>query len=131
MKKKEFEKLLGLVDQKGQGLPDFSGFSNPDDAKMKFVEILHFRNTPSENEKDFSPFFTESVMGRIKQYPLTHGLEEYLSMQFNRVMAFGLTAVVLTFLTLYFLQGQDGVGTLFGADRTNDINFISYLFYEF
>jgi hypothetical protein len=131
MKRKEFERLLGIFDQKDQSPVDFSGFSDPAEARKSYDDLRKFSGTLSGYEKYFSPFFTNRVMGRINNLAQSPGLEEYLSMQFSRVMTFGLTAVILVFLALYIFQGQEGFGTLLGTDRSNDINFISYLFYEF
>jgi len=52
-------------------------------------------------------------------------------MQLSRVMAYGMAAVALVFLTLFLLHGQDGFGTVIGTDTSDELNFISYLFYEF
>ena len=131
MKKKEFEKLLGFADQKDHSNHDFSGFKDPEEAKESFKELLFFISKRSGFEKEFSPYFTEKVMNGLFRLTRRQGIEEYLSMQFSKVLTYGLTAVVFVFIILYFLQGQDGIGTIIGTDRSNDINFISYLFYEF
>jgi len=131
MKKKEIRKLLELLDQKDHSSVDFNEFRNPDEVKKDFNVLSFFRGKRAESQNDFSPFFTEKVMGRIAAHSRTQGIEDYLSMQFSRVMTYGLTAVVVLFLALYFLHGQDGLGTLIGTDSSNDLNFISYLFYEF
>jgi hypothetical protein len=131
MKNKEFERLLGIVDQKDQRPLDFSGFSDPAAARESYNELIKFRGTLSNYEKYFSTYFTNKVMVRINNLAQSPGLEEYLSMQLSRVMTFGLTAVILVFLALYIFQGQEGIGTILGTDRSNDINFISSLFYEF
>jgi hypothetical protein len=81
--------------------------------------------------KDFSPFFTDKVMGRISQLSQKLGLEEYLSLQLSRVFGYGMAAVAIVLLTLFLLHGQDGFGTVFGSDVSDELNFISYLFYEF
>ena len=131
MKKKEFEKLLGLFDQKDQPVQDFSGFKEPDRAKGLFRQLIFYRFMLSGNKKVFSPYFADQVMNRIINANHVHGIEEYLSLQFNRVMSFGLAATILFYLALYFFQGHEEFSTIFGIDRSNDINFISYLFYEF
>jgi hypothetical protein len=131
MKKKEFEKLLGFADQKDHTNLDFSGFKDPAEAKKQFEELLFFVSKRSDFESDFSPFFTEKVMNGIVGFNNRLGIEAYLSMQFSRVMTLGLTAVVFVFIALYFLQGQEGIRNVLGTDQSNDINFISYLFYEF
>jgi hypothetical protein len=130
MKKREIEKLLGLLDNKDQS-HDFSGYSNPDEAKESFVKLGFLRNKLNEREKSFSPYFTEKVMGKISVLTTSPGLEEYLSMLLTRVMTYGISAVLLIFLTLYLFHGQEGIGTVIGTSDSNDINFISYLFYEF
>mgnify|MGYP006954432678 CR=1 FL=1 len=131
MKKRELKRLLELFDQNNQRHSDYHGFSDPDQARKSYEDLLLFRRKPSDIKKDFSPCFTERVINRITHQTQIPRLEEYLSMQLNRVMTYGLTAVILVFLTLYFLQGQDGIGTVIGTNNSNDINFISYLFYEF
>jgi len=131
MKKKEIGKVLELLDQKDLSSFNFNEFRNPDEVIEGFNLLSFFRGKHSESRSDFSPFFTEKVMGRIAAQSHTPGIEDYLSMQFNRVITYGLTAVVALFLVLWFLHGQDGIGTLIGTDSSNDLNFISYLFYEF
>ncbi len=131
MKRKEFEKLLNLMDRSDPGLNDFSVFSDPVKARKSYDELIFYRSESGTLAKDFSPYFTDKVMGRISQLSRIHGLEEYISMQFSRVMAYGLAAVVLVIITLFFFQGQDGLGTVIGTEASNDINFISSLFYEF
>jgi hypothetical protein len=130
MKKKEIEKLLSLTDQKVTSQPDFSGFKDPGEARENYDKIVLIRREYSTYEKDFSPFFVERVLGGINNLSASTGIQEYLSMQFNRVIAYGFAAVLIVFLTLYFLDGQEGFGTVLRSDSTNDINFISYLFYE-
>jgi len=85
----------------------------------------------SNRDHSFSPFFTDSIMGRISAITKSPGIEEYLSMLLSRVMTYGITAVVLVILTLYLLHGQDGFSAVLGTDSSNDLNFISSLFYEF
>ena len=131
MKRKEIKKLLSFLDRKDQGQNDFSGFNNPGGAMKSYDELLSIRRNSNENRNEFSPFFTDKVMGTISQMSQHPGLEDYLSMLLNRVMSYGLSAILIIFLTLYFLHGQEGIGTILGTDTTNDINFISYLFYEF
>jgi hypothetical protein len=130
MKKKEIEKLLRLTDQKVSSQPDFSGFSDPNEARENYSRLILIRKGYSVFERDFSPFFVERVLGRINNLSKGTGIQEYLSMQFNRVMAYGFAAVLIVFLTLYILHGQEGFGTVLRSDSSNDINFISYLFYE-
>lgn len=131
MKKKDFKKLSDLLDLSKPGIIDFSGFSEPEKAGKSYEDFVFFREMTSGVAKDFSPFFTEKVMGRINQLSHRQGLEEYLSMQLSRVMAYGMTAVALVLLTLFLLHGQDGFGTVIGTDTSDELNFISYLFYEF
>jgi hypothetical protein len=131
MKKKEIIRLLGLFDQKDLSSPDFSGFSDPDDARNNFNRLKLVRTELSGHDRSFSPYFTDRVMGRIARISQSPGIEEYLSMLFTRVMTYGLTAVVLVVLTLYFLHGPEGFSAVLGTDNSNDVNFISYLFYEF
>lgn len=130
MKKKEIEKLLRLADQKVTSQPDFSGFKDPSEARENYNRLVLIRKGYPTYEKDFSPFFVERVLGRINNLSHSSGIQEYLSMQFNRVMAYGFAAVLIVFATLYILNGQEGIGTILRSDNTNDINFISYLFYE-
>jgi hypothetical protein len=131
MKKKEFKKLIKFFDHHDQKTVDFSGFKNPEEAKSIYNELLVYRRKGSDSEPDFTPFFTDSVMGKISRYSHSPGFEEYLSRLFSRVVSYGLTAVVVMLITLYVLHGQDGFSALFGNDPGNDINFISQLFYEF
>ncbi len=131
MKKKELKKLLRLVDHHDHKKADFSGFRNPEKARAAYDELLAYRRTSSDEEPDFSPFFTDAVMGKIARFAQSPGFEEYLSRLFSRVVSYGLTAVVVMLLTLYVLHGQDGFSALFGNDPASDINFISLLFYEF
>jgi hypothetical protein len=130
MKKKEIEKLLRLTDHEVSSQPDFSGFKDPGEVRENYDRLVLIRREYSDYEKDFSPFFVERVMARINNLSHSTGIQEYLSMQFNRVMVYGFAAVLIVFLTLYFLDGQEGFGTVLRSDSTNDINFISYLFYE-
>jgi len=131
MKKKELQRLLDIFDQGNREPQDFSEFRNPDEARESFKKLILIRRELSDSNSDFSPFFSAKVMGKISQFSKRPGLEEYLSMQLSRVMTYGLTAVVLVFLTLFFLQGQEGMGLVPGSDSSNDLNFISSLFYEF
>ena len=131
MKKKEYKKLLRLIDLHDHAQVDFSRFRNPAKAKDEYDKLIVYRRTSSDNEPDFSPFFTEAVMGKLSRFSQTPGFEEYLSRLFNRVVSYGLTAVVVMLVTLYVHHGQDGFSALFGSDSANDINFISQLFYDF
>jgi len=131
MKRKEFKRLLEFLDLKDPVTIDFSDFSDPGKAGKNYEDLLFFRQKSSGLHKDFSPFFTDKVMGRIAQLSHRQGFEEYLSMLLNRVLVYGMTAVVIVFLTLFFLHGQDGIGTVLGTDSSDELNFISYLFYEF
>jgi hypothetical protein len=131
MKRKELEKLLSRLDLKNQDSADFSGFKDPTRAEKSFKRLVYIKENMPSHDKDFSPFFIESVMGRINNLSGNPGVVEYLSMQFSRVMAYGMAAVIIVFLTLFFLHGQEGFGAILGADNSNDINFISYLFYDF
>jgi len=131
MKRKELEKLLGLLDQQAQNPIDFSGFSNPEEAKRRYKQLSVYRLKLGFREMDFSPYFVERVMGKINNLSGNQSLSEYLSLQFSRVMAYGFAAVIVVFMTLYFIHGQDSFGIILGNDNPNDINFISYLFYEF
>lgn len=131
MKKKEIEKLVNLTDQKDLNPADFTVFSEPVKAKQYFSLLSLARRRKPDTEPDFSPYFVEKVMGRLNRVVQSPGLDDYLSMLLSKVMTYGLTALALVFLTLYFLHGQDGIGTVIGSDTTNDMNFISYLFYEF
>lgn len=131
MKKKELEKLLSLADQKDQPVQDFSGFKEPEKAKGFFKQLIFYRSLLSGKKNDFPPYFADQVMNRIINSNQVHGIEEYLSLLFNRVMSYGLAATILLYLALYFFQGHEEFSTIFGVDRSSDINFISYLFYEF
>ncbi len=131
MKKKELEKLLRLIDKNDRRSVNFSEFKNPEKSEETFNQLDFIRENMPVYERDFSPFFMERIMGRISNLRENQGIVEYLSMQFSRVMAYGTAAVIIVFLTLYFIHGQDGFGTILGADSSNDINFISSLFYEF
>lgn len=131
MKKKEFNKILFLLDKADKSNIDFSGFSNPVEANELFESLLIYRKNSTSQQKDFSPYFIERVMGKIMNENVNISLADYLSLQFSRVMAYGLVAVIITVLTLYFIQGQEGFIPVLGNDSANDINFISYLFYEF
>jgi len=130
MKKAELEKLLERLDTKDYPVLDFSDFTNPEEAKRIYNDFFYFREIYND-PKDFSPYFTEKVMGKILLMASKSGLEEYLSIFLYRVVAYGVTAVILVFAILMFLQGQDGIGTAIGTESTTDLNFISSLFYEF
>lgn len=131
MKKKELENILILLDKSEKNNVDFSGFSNPEEAKELFDSLLFYKKNAAPIERNFSPFFIERVMGKVNNLSSNISLSEYLSLQFSRVMAYGLAAVIIVMLTLYFIQGQEEFVHVFGSDSANDINFISYLFYEF
>jgi len=131
MKNKEIERLLEYFDMKDQNNVDFSGFNNPDAAKESYVNLNLIHGELSKCEKSFSPFFTDKVMNKIEKLSYIPGIEDYLSMLLTRVMTYGLTAVIIVFMTIYFLHGQEGIGTVLGTDISNDLNFISSVFYEF
>ena len=131
MKKRYLKKILGLFDQEEHGSFDYSQFDEPERVKNQVNELIMFRDLLAAREKSFSPFFTDRVMGKLNQLVTSPSFEEYLSMQFSKVMAFGLTAVVILFLSLYFMQGIDGINSFLGTDSSNDINFVSSLFYDF
>jgi len=131
MKKKELESILILLDKSEKNNVDFLGFTNPTEAKELFDSLQLFKINSTDKEKSFSPYFIERVMGKVANLSSNNSLSDYLSLQFSRVMAYGLAAVIIVMLTLYFIQGQEGFVPILGNDSANDINFISYLFYEF
>jgi hypothetical protein len=131
MKKKELERLLGFVDQNEDETYDFSGFRDSQSAKGTFKDLLLFRESGKHAESDFSSHFADKVMQKVIHLSKKQGIEEYLSMQLYKVVSFGLSAAAIFFLALYLFQAQDGIGPILGTDRSNDINFISYVFYEF
>ncbi len=130
MKKVEIRKLLDFFDR-GEPNSDFSGFADPVEARENYQNLNLIREKYSSIDMDFSPFFTESIMGRISQLAKRPMLEEYLSNLLSRVATYGFTALVLIIITLFFLQGQDGFGSILGTDSNNEVNFISSLFYEY
>lgn len=131
MKRKEIIRILELFDAKDQKFKDFGQFDNPKKAKEQFEELAEIRDAFLKEEKNFSPFFTDKVMGRVAQLTGQQGFEDYLSMLFYRVTTYGLSAVAIVVLTLYLLHGQEGFNSIISSDSSNDINFISSLFYEY
>jgi hypothetical protein len=131
MKKREIEQILKLADESPILKPEFSAFSDPDVASVIYRDILQYRNDRANTEKDFSPFFENKIMGRIASIAKGQSLEDVLSGLFTRVMTYSLTALFLIILTFFIIYGQDGFTIFIGNDSSNDINFISYLFYEF
>jgi hypothetical protein len=131
MKKREIKQILELADESVNRNPDFSGFSEPDIASAIYRDILRYRKEAGTAVKDFSPFFENKIMSKIASIAKGQSLEDILSGLLSRVMTYSLTALFIIILTFFIVYGQDGFTKFIGNDTTNDINFISYLFYEF
>lgn len=131
MKKKDIKKLLELLNSDHPESRDWKKFSDPEDAKLKYSELVNLQKNAGFQEFSFSPYFKERVMGMIYEMTNTPAFDEVLSKFMNRVILSGAITIVLVILILYAYHGQVGVDTLTGIDQDETIDFISSLFNEY
>lgn len=131
MKRKDNKILLEYLKTDQPEISDWSVFSDPEEAKLKYAELINLRENAGFQEFSFSPFFREKVMGKVYEMTKTPAFDEVLSKFMNRVILSGVITIVVVILVLYAYHGQVRVDTLTGIDHDETINFISSLFNEY
>ncbi len=131
MKPAEIEEILGMADDAEIRKPDFRRFSDPSGAEEIYQSLLKIKADSGGRKADFTPYFEDRIMNRIYAAASGFSLDEQLSGLLYRVAGYGLTAAALVLITFFLLYGQDAFSVFTGSDTSGDINFISYLFYDF
>ncbi len=131
MKQKEYLILLELLDSDTINEAVWKTFSDPQEAKSKYLEFKFLHEHASIDDPGFSPFFKEKIMTKVYELVKTPSLDEILSRLMNKVMLAGTLTILIVMLLLYVYHGQFGVDTLTGIDQDTEFNFISSVFNEY
>lgn len=106
----------------------FSRFIIP--SKSEEIKIDEFREQIKEVEFHFREGFSERVVTKLKTLREIDPLDVYynnLSGLFPKILGFSFAAIILMGIIIFALNGTLSPDKLFGADRVDENNFITYL----